>query len=192
MPDYMQDWIIWDAILRNILDKQIPLKLSCMRSNRCPQSPLGQRDKLGKQRQLLLCRCRLLILFGNMLFSICQEQNRFLVSRDKLSSVIKHGFLRPEENVFPAIWTPERCMWKCLSFFPYTFFGVQIAGKTFSSDLRKPCLITGKSLSLLTKIHSVPEKYLTTYCQTEWEVYIYILEENMVKKILIHSGNGNK
>ena len=27
---------------------------TCMRLNRCPQSPLGQRDKLRKQRQLLL------------------------------------------------------------------------------------------------------------------------------------------
>ena len=33
---------------------QIPLKLSCARSNRCPQRPLGQRDKLRKWRQPLL------------------------------------------------------------------------------------------------------------------------------------------
>ena len=32
-----------------------------------------------------------------------------------------------------------------------------------SSDLRKPCLITGKSMSLYTKFYSVPEKYLDIY-----------------------------
>ena len=36
----------------------------------------------------------------------------------------------------------------------------KIAGKTFSSDLRKPCLITGKSLSPPTKIGPVHEKSL--------------------------------
>ena len=35
---------------------------------------------------------------------------------------------------------------------------LKIAGKTFSSDLRKPCLITGKSLSPPTKIDPVQEK----------------------------------
>ena len=34
----------------------------------------------------------------------------------------------------------------------------KIAGKTFSSDLRKPCLKTGESLSLPTKIDLVHEK----------------------------------
>ena len=34
----------------------------------------------------------------------------------------------------------------------------KIAGKTFSSDLRKPCLITGESLSPPTKSGPVHEK----------------------------------
>ena len=36
----------------------------------------------------------------------------------------------------------------------------KIAGKTFSSDLRKPCLITGESLSPPTKIGTFHEKSL--------------------------------
>ena len=51
----------------------------------------------------------------------------------------------------------------------------KITARTFSSDLRKPFLITGKSLSPLTKICSAYEKYLTTLSKTEWQVYIYIL-----------------
>ena len=42
--------------------------------------------------------------------------------------------------------------------FPHTFCVLKIAGKTFSSDLRKPCLITGESLSPPTKIDLVHEK----------------------------------
>ena len=38
----------------------------------------------------------------------------------------------------------------------------KITGKTFSSDLRKPCLITGESLSPSTKISPVHEK-ITSY-----------------------------
>ena len=41
---------------------------------------------------------------------------------------------------------------------PHTFCVSQIAGKTFSSDLRKPCLKTGKSLSPPTNIDLVHEK----------------------------------
>ena len=36
--------------------------------------------------------------------------------------------------------------------FPYTFCVYKNAGKTFSSDLRKPCLKTGESLSPPTKL----------------------------------------
>ena len=42
--------------------------------------------------------------------------------------------------------------------FAHTFCVLKIAGKTFSSDLRKPCLITGKNLSPPTKIDPVHEK----------------------------------
>ena len=35
--------------------------------------------------------------------------------------------------------------------FPYTFWVYKNTGKTFSSDLRKPCLKTGKNLSPPTK-----------------------------------------
>ena len=51
-----------------------------------------------------------------------------------------------KENIFP---THILCVEK-------------IAGKTFSSDLRKPCLKTGKCLSPPTKIDLVHEKSLTT------------------------------
>ena len=67
------------------------------------------------------------------------------VGGDKLSPVFKHGFLRSEENVFPAIFIHTKC-----------------AGKTFSSDLRKPCLKTGKSLSPPTKLILFKRKSLST------------------------------
>ena len=49
----------------------------------------------------------------------------------------------------------------------------KIAGKTFSSDLRKPCLITGESLSPPTKIGPVHEKITYYITKTGWEVYTY-------------------
>ena len=55
------------------------------------------------------------------------------VGGDKLLQVFKHGFLRSEEN--EAI---------------------------FSSDLRKPCLKTGESLSPPTKLNLFMRKSLTT------------------------------
>ena len=42
--------------------------------------------------------------------------------------------------------------------FPHTFCVLKNCWKTFSSDLRKPCLITGESLSPPTKIDVVHEK----------------------------------
>ena len=50
--------------------------------------------------------------------------------------------------------------------FPYTLWVFKNYCETFSSDLRKPCLITGKSLSPLTKISPVHEKYLATLSKT--------------------------
>ena len=60
----------------------------------------------------------------------------------------------------------------------------------FSSDLRKPCLIAGKSLSLYTKFYSVHEKYLIRCYLTEWEACTYIWEENMVKKMSKYFADG--
>ena len=64
-----------------------------------------------------------------------------------------------------------------MNIFPYTFFGVQIAGKTFSSDLRKPCLITGERLSLLTK---------NLFCSLE--ILNYILP-NRMRSLHLHDLN---
>ena len=47
---------------------------------------------------------------------------------------------------------------------------LKIAGKTFSSDLRKQCLITGKSLSPPTKIHLVHEKI--TYYMDDYDLIV--------------------
>ena len=60
---------------------------------------------------------------------------------------------------------------------------LKITGKTFSSDLRKACLITGKSLSPLTKISSVCEKYLTT--NPHFVRKFYILWTNFDYNILL-------
>ena len=58
-----------------------------------------------------------------------------------------------------------KILWK--NIFPHTSFGVQIAGTTFSSDLRKPCWITGKSLSPKFKKCPVLEKiYIYTKIHT--------------------------
>ena len=61
----------------------------------------------------------------------------------------------------------------------------KIAGKTFSSDLRKPCLRTGESLSPPTKIDHVHVKITYYITKTRWEVFTYIEEkssQNSVKQ----------
>ena len=68
------------------------------------------------------------------------------------------------------------CLSKCsggflyilfITLHPVTFVSVDdstlLQHRTFSSDLSKPCLTTGESLSHYTKIYSVPEKYLVIY-----------------------------
>ena len=52
-----------------------------------------------------------------------------------------------------------KILWK--NIFPHTSFGVKITGITFSSDLRKPCWITGESLSPKFNRYPVPEKIHT-------------------------------
>ena len=49
----------------------------------------------------------------------------------------------------------------------------KIAGKTFSSDLRKPCLKTGKSLSAPTKLILFKRKITYYITKTRWEVFTY-------------------
>ena len=50
----------------------------------------------------------------------------------------------------------------------------KLSSLTFSSDLKKPGLVPGESLSPATIFCSVLEKTNDTWCQTEWKASIYI------------------
>ena len=67
-----------------------------------------------------------------------------------------------------------------MKIFSHTHFVcIKIAGKTFSSDLRKPCLKTGESLAPPTKLILFKRKSLTTLLkQDEKSIFtssIYVL-----------------
>ena len=44
------------------------------------------------------------------------------VGGDKLSPVFKHGFLRSEENVFPAIFLHTKCVWENIFLYNFEYF----------------------------------------------------------------------
>ena len=58
--------------------------------------------------------------FSNVISDFLMNKINF-VRGDKLSPVFKHGFLKSEENVFPAIFLHTKCMWEnvCLYNFEY-------------------------------------------------------------------------
>ena len=72
--------------------------------------------------------------------------------------------------------------------FPYTFLGFKIVGITFSSDLRKPCWITGKSLSPKSKKCPVLENnhiYIISNKMRSLHTHIKYLDFVKVKLVLL-------
>ena len=70
--------------------------------------------------------------------------------------------------------------------FPHTFCMLKNCWEKFSSDLRKPCLITGKSLSPPTKLDPVHEKITYYITKTGWEVFPYSLQMFLMTPLCIH------
>ena len=57
----------------------------------------------------------------------CNVEGDFLLNKinfvggDKLLPVFKHGFLRSEENVFPAIVIHTKCVWENIFIYNFDF-----------------------------------------------------------------------
>ena len=65
-----------------------------------------------------------------------------------------------------------------MKIFSHTHFVcIKIAGKTFSSDLRKPCLKTGESLSPPTKLILFNRKSPSTLSKQDEKSYTYKVEK---------------
>ena len=50
------------------------------------------------------------------------------VGGDKLLPVFKHGFLRSEENVFPAIFIHTKCVWENIFIYNFDYLCTNVTG----------------------------------------------------------------
>ena len=69
------------------------------------------------------------------------------VGGDKLSPVFKHGFLRSEENDFPAIFLHTKCVWE--NIFIYNFDYLCMVGSITIHVGRYYCLVIFKHTCFL-------------------------------------------
>ena len=72
------------------------------------------------------------------------------VGGDKLLSVFKHGFLRSEENVFPAIFLHTKCVWEDIFFYNFEYL-CMVSSITIHVG-RCYCLVLPNMLCLVTDV----------------------------------------
>ena len=87
---------------------------------------------------------------------ICFVEGDFLLNKinfvggDKLSPVFKHGFLRSEENVFPAIFIHTKCVWE--NIFIYNFDYLCMVGSIAIHVGRCYCLVISHTLVFVADV----------------------------------------
>ena len=88
-------------------------------------------------------------------FDFFSKTELIFVLRDKLSPGTKPGFLKSENMLRFILLYTHKVYQKC---FRYTLCVYKSMNHNIFSDLRKPGLVPGESLSLSTNINSVLEK----------------------------------
>ena len=84
------------------------------------------------------------------------------VGGDKLSPVFKHGFLRSEENVFPAIFIHTKCVWE--NIFIYNFDYLCMVGSITIHVGRCYCLVISNTLVFVADVIALADVIAMFVC----------------------------